>query len=203
MCPEGKEGGFGWKGKAHLPGLVDQLSDYLSSIRVHRRNSSSLASSVACWSTRNYSLTRGGHPPAPSSLYPDSDTTTPDSHEASNNVGLFRYFGSGGASHRLRTNLLFQFIGFLLIVACMILHNLLGLKIHRRKVNCVPRKGARPGVPGGLTTGRAVKVSTGVRRPVSASCLCPAAIIAYVVKVFFIRTGGVGALCRGTSTENA
>ena len=31
-------GGFGWKGRAQSPGLVDQLSDYLTSAPVHGRN---------------------------------------------------------------------------------------------------------------------------------------------------------------------
>ena len=67
----------------------------------------SLASSVDCWSTRNDPLTSGSRhrPVSASLLYPYSDTTTPLSHEAPIKFDLLRYFGGGGPSHRLRTNL--------------------------------------------------------------------------------------------------
>lgn len=67
------------------------------------RTPDSLASSMACCSTRNVLLPSGSRPPVSTSLVPDPDTAT--SHTSPIDFDLFRYFGGGGPSHRLRTNL--------------------------------------------------------------------------------------------------
>ena len=102
-------GGFGWKGKAEPPGLVDQPSDYRTSVPVHRRNPrlARVQRGLLVYKERS------PHEWESSSRFYFLVLSRPRRDNASFSLGLQETsiccvpFLVAGVSHRLRTNLSF------------------------------------------------------------------------------------------------